>query len=146
MIPSLPIELVQLIIQLNIGQFKLSNFRQRYNSLLQHSLVSQIWRNVAQEELERHIALQSAESVSSFVEKIAGNDSFGKITKSLAFTLETRAVRHLYFSNIPVILSKCENLEEIWFVNMDLERLFAGNTIWSSVFRFQPSQFLSLLY
>lgn len=66
-LPTLPLEIVALIIISGLPFKRFASFRERYCVLLAYSLVSHAWRELAQARLFRHVWLATQEHAHRFV-------------------------------------------------------------------------------
>ncbi|ORY92531.1 hypothetical protein BCR35DRAFT_327657 [Leucosporidium creatinivorum] len=82
-VPTLPVELVRSIIQLSLPLVTFSTFRQRYDDLLRFSLVSSVWRALAEEELLKHVGLTKEETSDALLHTLSTLQRRRSLTKTL---------------------------------------------------------------
>lgn len=69
-LPTLPPEIIQHIIQLALPPLSITTYRERYDILLRFSLVDSTWHSFAETELYQHILLLDDEQASTFKEAL----------------------------------------------------------------------------
>lgn len=93
-------------------------------------LVSHLWKVLAEEELYKHIVIQSEETLEFISDKFKTDISLGGRTEALAIDLVESASIVLENVNIIIILSACVKVREVWLIG------FPSNQIlelpWSS--------------
>lgn len=67
MVPQLPPETINQIIQLSLPRPSFDSFRERPRLLLSYALVNRTWRPLAQQELFKHVTIGSAKAARDFV-------------------------------------------------------------------------------
>lgn len=134
MIPSLPPELVNLIMGLSLPPLKLTTYSERYSTLRNFSLVSKLWTGFAQEELIQHVTLNTGSSLGLFL-----NSSFKRDYDRIASIRVEAATNELKvtkrsFRDLYKLFVRCSNLNELWLVGLHFDsrekrNLFEGKLI-----------------
>lgn len=129
---SLPFELVQEIIQIALAPFKLSNYRERRDTLANYSLVSRLWNSVAQEESIKHLIISNLTAYKSIVERLEENLSLRTRVKLLIMYDIFDERTSNYRKSVKSIVTCCkDSVEEIWFIGFRLELIFFNDIDWS---------------
>lgn len=124
MISPLPPELITLIIQFSLPQLKLTTYAERYGILRNYSLVSHLWREIAQDKLIQHIDFNECSQIQSFLSK----DSIFRHKTSFQRNFE--GIRSICFEkslDLDIcdacnLLDLCRNISELWLIDFKFER------------------------
>lgn len=112
MIPSLPTELIENIIRLSLPPIRFSSYRERYNVLVAYSLVSSVWRSLAQEELGKHLVIGSTKGLKLVIQRLKLINKDGHKISPLSLHLEGRLIAPDV--EVKEILELCSTIKELF--------------------------------
>lgn len=114
MIFPLPPELITLIIQFSLPQLKLTTDVERYGILANYSLVSHLWREIAQDKLIQHIDFNECSQIQSFLSKDFHYEGIKSICIEGSNSLDLWDARG--------VLECCRNISELWLIDFAFEK------------------------
>lgn len=119
MIPSLPVEIVRDIITFSLPEFEQSICAKRYDHLLSCMSVCSVWKELAEEELYRHIVVVPiSKSLELLAVEFNERPSLGLKAKSLYIGIESFDHTSV-LEGVATILMRCNKIRELWLVEFD---------------------------
>lgn len=123
----LPDEIVYHIIELSLPTLKFNTYSERYKTLRNISLVSQLWKQIGQDKLLQHVSIKTVatstrrSSNSEYLFFGKGQERKFKQIQSLCIEGFHRLEYYEPSFDIRRLVNLCVNVKKIWFIGFEID-------------------------